>query len=176
MRKGELSHGVQSTLVLDCRRYHREGGLMARFVWVLILTLSTLSAWAAQVYRSVDAEGNVTYGDRPEGESAESIFIAAQRPPSAPTRPSATEQPASESAPSVETTGETERERRDPTPEERAEDRAKNCAIARDREERYAISHRLYRETPDGGRDYLDDAALTEARTQATADVQEWCD
>jgi len=149
---------------------------MARFVWVLLLTFSTLTTWAAQVYRSVDAEGTVIYSDRPEDDGAESIFIAARRPASTPAPSPSAERPTNPSEPALEEAGEVERERREPTPEERAEDRAKNCAIAREREERYAISHRLYRETPDGGREYLDDAQLTAARTQATADVQKWCD
>ena len=147
---------------------------MVRFVCVLLLSFSTTVLWAAQVYRSVDAEGNVTYSDRPAGDEAETIFIATRQPASAPTTP--TRRATTETAPAAEETGEVQRERREPTPEERAEDRARNCSIAREREERYAISHRLYRETPDGEREYLSDAELTEARTQATADVQEWCD
>ena len=148
---------------------------MVRFVCVLLLSFSTTALWAAQVYRSVDAEGNVTYSDRPGGAEAESVFIATRRPSSVPATPT-TAQRATSEAPAEEETGEVQRERREPTPEERAEDRARNCAIAREREERYAISHRLYRETPDGEREYLNDAELTEARTQATSDVQEWCD
>ena len=147
---------------------------MARFVWVVLLSCLGAAASAAEVYRSVDAEGNVTYSDRPSGESAESIFIATRRPSSVPTP--APRQAAADTEPTTGEAGEVQRERREPTPEERAEDRARNCAIAREREERYAISHRLYRETPDGEREYLSDAELTEARTQATADVQEWCD
>jgi hypothetical protein len=57
-----------------------------------------------------------------------------------------------------------------------AERRVKNCEIAQDRVERYEISHRLYRTTPDGEREYLSDAEIDEARTRAQADVQEWCD
>lgn len=148
---------------------------MARLVCAVLLSLSTAALWAAEVYRSVDAEGNVTYSDRPSSESAQSIFIATQRPSSTPT-PLAVRQTAADAEPTTDEAGEIQRERREPTPEERAEDRTRNCAIARERAERYATSHRLYRETPDGEREYLSDAELTEARTQATADVQEWCD
>lgn len=161
--------------MLDSQRYHREGGLIVRFVWVLLLMCPAVAVWAAEVYRSVDAEGNVTYSDRPSAESAESIFIATRRPSAVPTSTPA-RQTAPDPAPTADEAGEVQRERREPTPEERAEDRARNCAIARERAERYAISHRLYRETPDGEREYLSDAELTEARAQATADVQEWCD
>ena len=156
---------------------------MTRLFWLFPLFLSVTMAWAttawsAQVYRYVDDEGNVSYSDRPQSETAESVFVAAQRPPSLPSRmaPERTADDGSGEAASAEDDGEIQRELREPTPEERAEDRARNCAIAQERAERYAVSHRLYRETPDGEREYLDDAQLTEARTQAVADVEKWCD
>lgn len=148
---------------------------IVRFSWLIFLAFFAAIASAGVVYRSVDAEGNASYSDRPDGENAESIFVAVQAPASGAPRAGADQESTTESTASAEETGEVQRERREPTPEERAEDRAKNCATARDRAERYAISHRLYRETPDGGREYLDDAALNDARVKAVADVQEWC-
>ena len=56
------------------------------------------------------------------------------------------------------------------------EQRAKNCGIARERQERYSLSRRLFRTNAAGEREYLDDAAVAEARTKAAADVQDWCD
>ena len=34
--------------------------------WIYLLLLSAGSAWSAQVYRVVDADGNVAYSDRPD--------------------------------------------------------------------------------------------------------------
>lgn len=149
---------------------------IVRFTWLIFLAFFAAAASAGVVYRSVDAEGTVSYSDRPDGEDAQSIFVAVQAPASSAPRASTAEESTTESAASAEETGEVQRERREPTPEERAADRARNCATARDRAERYAISHRLYRETPDGSREYLDDAALNDARVKSVADVQEWCD
>lgn len=144
---------------------------MARFVWVLLLSLSAVPAWSAEVYRSVDAQGNVVYSDRPEGTDAESLFIATRQPtPPPPATPAAAPEPTGEAE------DEPRRERREPTAEEREADRSRNCAIARERVESYSMARRLYREAPDGGREYLSDQEITEARAQATADVQEWCD
>ncbi len=150
---------------------------MARCVFLILLTLFTAITWGAQVYRFVDAEGNVSYSDRPQSAAAESIFIATRRASSIPSRPPpAAPVQSPEFDPAVDENGEMQRERREPTAEERAEDRAKNCTTARERADLYAVSHRLYRETPEGEREYLDDAQLIEARTQAVANVQEWCD
>ena len=46
-----------------------------RFQWLYLLLVVAGSAAGAQIYRSVDADGNVTYSDRPAGDDVESIFI-----------------------------------------------------------------------------------------------------
>ena len=43
--------------------------------WFYLLLLVASSVSVAEVYRSVDADGNVTYSDRLTGEDAETIFI-----------------------------------------------------------------------------------------------------
>jgi hypothetical protein len=55
------------------------------------------------------------------------------------------------------------------------EQRQKNCDTAREVLERYTLSRRLFRTNAVGDREYLDDAAVAEARTKAAADVQDWC-
>jgi len=138
-----------------------------------IVTLALLAAGTlhgAEVYRYVDEDGTVAYSDRPVGQNAETIVVTT-RAPIVPPPPAATTQP--DPVAGEETV---ERQRREPTPEERAEDRAANCAIARERLERYAISRRLFRPLPSGEREYLSDAEIDAARAGAAADVEEWCD
>lgn len=137
-------------------------------ITLVFLAASTLHG--AEVFRYVDEDGNVAYSDRPVGQNAEAIVITTNAP-IAPPPSTAPAQPAT--ATPEETV---ERQRREPTPEERAADRAANCTIARERNERYAISRRLFRELPDGEREYLSDAEIDEARARAAADVEEWCD
>ncbi|MDH3507231.1 MAG: DUF4124 domain-containing protein [Gammaproteobacteria bacterium] len=140
---------------------------------ISLVTLAVLAAstlYGAEVYRYVDENGNVGYSDRPVGQNPEPIVVTTYTPivPSAPTPTPAAAQPDPETA--------DETVRREPTPEERAQDRAANCTIARERFQRYAISRRLFRELPDGEREYLSDAEIDEARAGAAADVEEWCD
>ncbi|HEX2677726.1 MAG TPA: hypothetical protein VHM19_13835, partial [Polyangiales bacterium] len=54
-------------------------------------------------------------------------------------------------------------------------ERQKNCEIARETQERYTLSRRLFRTNAVGEREYLDDAAVAEARAKAAADVKDWC-
>jgi len=140
---------------------------------ISLVTLALLAAstlYGAEVYRYVDENGNVGYSDRPVGQNPEPIVVTTYTPIAPPPTPAAA-QPAPESPDET-----AQRERREPTPEERAGDRAANCTIARERLERYAISRRLFRELPDGEREYLSDAEIDEARAGAAADVEEWCD
>lgn len=146
---------------------------MRAISFVTIAFLAGTALHAAEVYRYVDEDGNVSYSDRPVGANAEQIVISTQTP----TVAAAPAQPGGDSADAAGLPEETvQRERREPTPEERAEDRAANCTIARERVERYAISRRLFRPLPDGEREYLSDAEIDEARARAAADVEEWCD
>ena len=137
---------------------------------ITLVFLAATTLHGAEVFRYVDEDGNVAYSDRPVGQNAETIVVTTNAP-IVPPQPAAPAQPAT--AAPEETA---EPERREPTPEERAADRAANCTIARERNERYAISRRLFRQLPDGEREYLSDAEIDEARARAAADVEEWCD
>lgn len=55
------------------------------------------------------------------------------------------------------------------------EERAANCKRANRRLTKYRETPRLYRETDDGGREYLSSTELDSARTEAILSVEEWC-
>jgi hypothetical protein len=144
----------------------------------LLLALFGTAAYGADVYRSLDANGVVSYSDRPQGANAETVFVAVPRagtgPAVAPQRPTRAAQDAaagSAQAPGAEAPAAPE-----PTAAELRAERQQNCATARERQERYAISHRLFRTLPNGEREYLSDAQIDEARARAVADVGTWCD
>ena len=143
--------------------------------WIYLLLLSAGSAWSAQVYRVVDADGNVTYSDRPDAWNAETIFINTSiATPAVASAATADNAPAEEGT--IDEEGEIdENVYAEPTAEEIAAERMERCGIARERQERYNIAHRVYRETEDGEREYLNDTELDATRAQAAADVEEWC-
>lgn len=151
----------------------QEAGALRAISLATLAVLAASTLYGAEVYRYVDENGNVGYSDRPVGQNPEPIVVTTYTPivPSAPTPTPAAAQPDPETADET-----VQRERREPTPEERAQDRAANCTIARERLQRYAISRRLFRELPDGEREYLSDAQIDEARAGAAADVEKWCD
>ena len=145
----------------------------------LLLALLATAAYGADVYRSTAPDGTVSYSDRPQGADAQFVFSAASRASrspaeSAPAAPAvapgdAPGEPSPE-APAIPTLSE------GPSAVELRAQRQKNCEIARERNDRYAVSRRLFRTNAAGEREYLDDAAVAEARAKAAADVQDWCD
>jgi hypothetical protein len=142
---------------------------------LLSALLATFAAHGAEVYRSTDANGNVRYSDRPDGDNSQSVYVAtprAGRPgntiaPRQAAKPAAGEKAAKDG----EQTGQ-----REPTAQELAAVRAKNCQTARERQDKYAVAHRLFREQPNGEREYLSDAEIDEAKAKAAEDVKTWCD
>jgi len=147
-----------------------------RAIAVIPLALVAANLCASEVYRSVAPDGTVIYSDRPSGPDAEPLFVAAQRPSRAPTPPSAAESsPQAASTPAAEPPAEYDEAEARRVERELAEQRERNCAIARARVQNYNAAHRLYRQLPNGEREYLSDAEIDEARAQAAADVEAWC-
>jgi hypothetical protein len=142
----------------------------------LLLALLGTAAEAADVYRSTAPDGSVTFSDRPQGADAQFVFSAR---PSTPPAPAVTPAgPAANAAASPAAVAEAPANPTlpdGPSAAELREQRQKNCEIARERQERYSLSRRLYRTNTAGEREYLDDAAVADARAKAAADVQDWC-
>jgi hypothetical protein len=142
----------------------------------LLLALFGTAALGADIYRSTAADGTVVYSDRPQGTNAQFVMSVAPRTAqtaaSAPASPTA---PASAELPPPEAAAEPAPLADGPTAAELLLQRQRNCATARERAERYTVSRRLFRTNAAGEREYLDDAAVAEARAKAAADVQDWC-
>ena len=143
--------------------------------WALLFALVGTVAHGADVYRSTDANGVPTYSDRPDGKS-ERVYVAtprAGRPGNAiASQPAAA--PANAARSSTQQSAATEGAQQ--TTVEKAAERVKNCATARERQQKYSISHRLYREVANGEREYLTEGEMDEAKGRAAADVATWCD
>jgi hypothetical protein len=140
----------------------------------LLLALLGTTAHGADVYRSTAADGTVSYSDRPQGADAQFVLatgVTARTPaPGSSTAGAGAPPEAPEAAaPPAPLPDE------GPTAAQLRLERQKNCEIAREREERYTLSRRLFRTNAAGEREYLDDAAVAEAREKAAADVQDWC-
>jgi hypothetical protein len=142
----------------------------------LLLALLATAAHAADVYRSTAPDGTVSYSDRPQGADSEFVSTVSSRAPRTQAPQPAAAAPASPAAAAPAAAAPVAPLPQGPTAAQLRADRQKNCEVARERNERYTLSRRLYRTNADGEKYYLDDAAVAEARAKAAADVEDWCD
>jgi hypothetical protein len=142
----------------------------------LLLSFIGTAALGADIYRSTAPDGTVSYSDRPQGADSEFVYAATPRiartaPGAVPTAAGGrTANAAPPEAPAIPSLA------GGPSAAELREQRQKNCDTAREVLDRYTLSRRLFRTNAVGDREYLDDAAVAEARAKAAADVQDWCD
>jgi hypothetical protein len=145
-----------------------------RFLFpALLAALLAAPAVANDVYRTVDERGVVVYSDRPLSERSEPVRVdtrnAEQAQAAQPTEPPAEEQSSRSQREADQATLAAARA-------EQVEIRAAACREARAALEVYETSPRLYETLPDGGRRFLSDEEVVQARVQARQAVADFCD
>jgi hypothetical protein len=141
-----------------------------------LLLFAALIAWSgmasAVVYKWVDAQGKVQYGDNPpDGVHAEIVELlgthvahqsndAAKPPP---------QQTAPDNAADKQATVKKQ------VAEDVAQARDKQCADAQERYKRLIEGRRLYKAGPNGEREYLTSEEIDKERLDAKADVDSIC-
>ena len=142
---------------------------------VMALTFAG-GATANEIYRWVDADGNVHYGDRPSGSPTEQLLQLSY----ARTDGSAVEQrvTARREAKAARDEAKAEADKAAQEAAEEAEiaaEQQKACESARTRLETYRSSRRLYRADENGERVYLDDEQRLEASRRIEEQITEFC-
>lgn len=130
----------------------------------VLLTWSTLAS--AVVYKWVDAQGKVQYGDRPpDGVHAEVVELlgthSTRTATPAPTRSASSAPTASETKKAVDS--------------DVAQTREKQCADAQDRYKKLIEGRRLYKTGDNGERQYLTSEEIDSERLNAKRDIDEIC-
>lgn len=145
-----------------------------RLILSLSLALAAAAGWAAEVYMAVAPDGTVIYSDRPFAPDARPVGVDVTRASSSAAN-AAMGRPSSASSPDSSSPSRADAEPQGDEPRTSAEQRERNCEIARERVTRYSGARRLFRELPDGEREYLEDDEIDEVRAKAQADVEAWC-
>jgi hypothetical protein len=157
---------------------------ISKLVWALALAGVATIATAETVYKWIDAGGQVHYTDLPPRQGDARILGVYQQEAgtvedeadddslpeegdddsanASPGQPSTPEPPPSDEA-------------RQAAANDAAKAKVEQCKAAQDRYESYVNSRRLFRETPDGKREYLTDKELTDARARARQAVDDYC-
>ena len=144
-----------------------------------LLLFAALVAWSgmagAVVYKWVDAQGKLQYGDRPpDGVHAEVVeLLGTHVARAAPAKPS-------ESAPSLKTTNRDQPNQDDAgakkaVADDVAQTRDKQCADAQDRYKKLIEGRRLYKTGADGERQYLTSEEIDSERVNAKREIDAIC-
>lgn len=140
----------------------------------LIAFAATNFVFAGDVYKWTDADGNVSYGDRPaDGAQPQRMALVSQ--PTDPARiQAANAARAAARAEAAEAAATADK----PSPEDlraKAAEREQKCATYRQQMLTFATSRRLYREDEAGERVYLDEEQTLAARQRVEDQVSEYC-
>jgi len=149
---------------------------MLRLAFGLALTLTLASAASADVYRYVDPRGNVQYTDKPALLPAQKLAVQS-RPTDATEveAGSAAEQARTAAADAARQQAAARQADQNKAGKVTATAKAEQCVKARERNDAYSTSKRLYETLPDGERRYLTDAELDDARARAEKAVADLC-
>jgi hypothetical protein len=139
-----------------------------------LLLFAALIAWSgmasAVVYKWIDAQGKLQYGDRPpDGVHAEVVELLIPHPASA--RSASTTAPAKNAAQSPAK----EAEDKKAVEQDVAQTRDKQCADAQDRYKKLIEGRRLYKTGPDGERQFMNSEEIDTERLNAKRDVDTIC-
>ena len=132
-------------------------------------------AFASNIYKWTDEQGNVHYGDRPTGDASEERLAISSRPTD-PSKVQTRVQAAYEARAAAKKAAASEPA--GPSSEElqaQALERQEKCATYKARLQKFLTSHRLYKEDENGERVYLDEDETLAARERVRNQVEEYC-
>lgn len=146
-----------------------------------MLLFAALLAWStmasAIVYRWVDANGKLQYGDRPpDGVKAEVVEILGNRghTPDAPV-PAKASTASTSSTPSSSAAGGPDSTLKQEVAQDVAQSKDKQCSAAQERYKKLIEGRRLYKEGTNGERQYLSSDEIDQERVNAKRDVDSIC-
>lgn len=147
-----------------------------------LLLFAALIVWSgvasAVVYKWVDAQGKVQYGDRPpDGVHAEVVELLGTHPAhaSAPSGQSAAPRASRTGLAAREAAAETASKEKQAVQQDVDQTREKQCADAQDRYKKLIEGRRLYKTGADGERQYLTSEEIDAERLNAKRDVDQIC-
>jgi hypothetical protein len=144
-----------------------------------VLLCAVLIAWSgmasAVVYKWIDAQGKLQYGDRPpDGVHAEVVELlgnhAARSVPSRPASPSNPPSQTAKSAPPADDAG-----AKKSVDADVAKTREKQCADAQDHYKKLIEGRKLYKTGADGERQYLTSEEIDSERINAKRELDAVC-
>ncbi|MEM7430650.1 MAG: DUF4124 domain-containing protein [Pseudomonadota bacterium] len=134
------------------------------------------TAIAGEIYKWVDADGNVHYEDRPVGENVERVDIVSRSTDNSQVQ-AATQARRDNEAARLEARAERDKAAQAKLEaEQETAERAAKCQENRARMESFIAARRLYQEDDNGERVYLDEEKTLAAHEQVREQIEKYCD
>ena len=142
---------------------------------LFILVITTAGPAGAAIYKWVDEEGKVHFGDRPTSAQAQQLKLHKNPQPATSTTPNAAQRQITQQR--MLEIYQQEREEKKAAKKRRKEDakkRAQQCADARDKLRQYE-RYRLYKNLPNGEREYLSDSERERSISKLKNSIKRHC-
>ncbi len=161
--------------------------MLQKFLVTLLMAGLTVVAAADTVYKWSDSSGQIHYTDLPPAQPDAKVLGVYHQESAVPDEAagggasdegnsgSNSDEPTTQTSGNEPAEPSIDREAMAAVLADVANSKVKQCKEAQERYKRYVESQRLFRETPDGKREYLTDKELTEARVRAKQSVDEYC-
>jgi hypothetical protein len=145
-----------------------------------LLLFAALIAWSgmasAVVYKWVDAQGKLQYGDRPpDGVHAEVVELLGTHSSANATHPPAPRAPDPAQAPKTAGTPAAKDDAKRAVDEDVAQTRDKQCADAQDHYKKLIEGRKIYKTGADGERQYMSSAEIDSERLNAKQAIDTIC-
>ncbi|VAX08347.1 hypothetical protein MNBD_GAMMA26-543 [hydrothermal vent metagenome] len=131
---------------------------MFRISTFLILFLAIISLADAKIYRWVDDQGNVHFGDKPQADNAELLKLPTTPSPSTPPPSAADRKQTQQKMLDIHQEDREKKKAAKIEDKKKAKELRKQCADARDRLARYLRTSRMYENTGEGERRWFTEA------------------
>lgn len=149
---------------------------MLRSACFLIASLAVISSSYADVYRFVDAKGQVQYTDRPELLPAQRLNVQSQRTDTvAVAQRIAEENKQREADAKAQQSTDKAATDKSKTQQTTSADKAERCTKARQRYDEVMTAQRIFSTDANGERVYMDDKQIDQARASAKQMMDTWC-
>jgi Domain of unknown function (DUF4124) len=145
-----------------------------------LLLFAALIAWSSMasaiVYKWVDAQGKLQYGDRPpDGVHAEVVEMLGTHSSANATHTPAPAPRAADTAQAPKSAGTPNKDDKQAVDQDVAQVREKQCADAQDRYKRLIEGRKLYKTGADGERQYMSSEEIDTERLNAKRDIDTIC-
>jgi hypothetical protein len=152
----------------------------SRPLWLALVALAAVAApAAADVYKWVDASGNIHYTDRPPPSDAKLLSVetgaGTHGPHVVPAPAPAAAAPANGAVPLPAPNAQEAARLKKGVDADLASTHAEQCKSAQERYQKYINSRRIFREGANNERVYLSDAEADAERVNARREVEELC-